>query len=295
MRTLQKAFVIGGLVSSLFAAYVPVAQAKITVGINAPRGELKTMKQWTEFGKYMSAKLGDTVEIKPYSPKNLIDAVKAGEMDFVLSNPTQTVILKETQGANPLATLNKKSGSQFAGVIVAKKGSGITKAEDLKGKKVMSLKFRQAAGAYTFQTYHLMQKGIDPHKDFASMKEGKKQDDLVLAVKAGVIDAAFVRTGILESMEKEGKIKMDEFVIVDQNTTDGFPIAHTTVLYPEWYLSAVKGTDQGLAEKAKTASLSLQSSEDAAKSAGINGFVEPVPLDTMTAALKALKIAPFDK
>jgi ABC-type phosphate/phosphonate transport system substrate-binding protein len=159
----------------------------------------------------------------------------------------------------------------------------------------MSLKFRSAAGAYTFQTYHLMQKGINPHKDFASFKEGKKQDDLVLAVKAGIIDAAFVRSGLLEAMQKEGKIKLNDFVVVDQRTGDGLPLLHTTELYPEWYLSALKGTDSALTTKVKDAALSLKPQDPAAHYAKIKGFVQPVSMDSMKAALKALKIKPYDQ
>ena len=295
MHSFHKVLLAGSLVSSVFSTFIPIAQADVNIGIIAPRGELKAMKRWSEFGKYLETQLGEKVTLKAYPPRKLVSAAEAREVDFMLSNPTQMVILKEVHGATPLATLNKKSGSQFAGVIVAKKGSGINKSEDLKGKKVMSLKFRQAAGAYTFQTYHLHNKGIDPHKDFASIKEGKKQDDLILAVKAGVIDAAFVRTGILEAMEKEGKIKMDDFVIVDQNTSDGYPMAHTTVLYPEWYLSSLKDTDAGKTEKLKMAALNIKSSDKAATTAKIKGFVTPVSLDGMTDALKALKIKPFDK
>jgi twitching motility protein PilJ len=295
MPTFKKSLIAASLIASAFAATIPVAQADINIGVIAPRGELKALKQWTDFGKYMSVSVGEKVTIKPYTPRNLISAAAEKKVDFMLSNPTQAMILKEVHGATPLATLNKKSGSQFAGVIVAKKGSGISKAEDLKGKKVMALKFRKAAGAYIFQTYHLVQKGIDPHKDFASITEGKKQDDLVMAVKSGKIDAAFIRTGILEAMDKEGKIKLDEFVIVDQNTTDGYPLAHTTALYPEWYLSSLKGTDAGKADKIKMAALALKPSDKAAKKAKIKGFVEPVSMDGMTAALKALKIKPFDK
>lgn len=295
MRRFHKALLLGGLVSSLFTIAAPVAQASVSIGVIAPRGELKSMKRWSDFGKYMSEKVGEKVSIKPLSPKKLIPTVQSGKVDFVLSNPTQAVILQEVHGAMPLATLNKKSGSQFAGVILAKKGNGISKAEDLKGKKVMALKFRRAAGAYTFQTYHLQQKGIDPHKDFAMFKEGKKQDDLVLAVKAGVIDAAFVRSGLVENMAKEGKVSMDDFVIVDQRDGDGLAAAHTTQLYPEWYLSAAKGTDNGLADKIKNASLALQASDKAAQTAKIQGFVEPVSMDSMKEALKALKITPYDK
>ena len=295
MPVFQKTLLAASLITIALATTIPVAQADINIGVLAPRGELKALKQWTDFGKYVAAHVGEEVTIKAYSPRNLISAAADKKVDFMISNPTQAMVLKEVQGATPLATLNKKSGSQFAGVIVAKKDSGISKAEDLKGKKVMALKFRQAAGAYIFQTYHLQQKGIDPHKDFASMKEGKKQDDLVMAVQAGNIDAAFIRTGILEAMEKEGKIKMGDFVVVDQNTTDGFPLAHTTALYPEWYLSSLKGTDTGKAEKVKMAALKLKSSDKAAKNAKIMGFVEPVSMDGMTDALKALKIQPFDK
>ena len=295
MRSSKQLLLVSGLVASLASTFIPAVQAATTVGVIAPRGELKTMKQWSEFGKYLSAKIGDSVEIKPYAPNKVIAAAKAGEVNFMLANPTQAVILQELNGATALATLNKKSGPQFAGVIVAKKGSGITKAEDLKGKKVMSLKFKRAAGAYTFQTYHLMQKGIDPHKDFASFQEGKKQDDLVLAVKAGVIDAAFVRSGILEAMEKEGKIKMDDFVVVDQRSGDGMSLAHTTELYPEWYLMSLQGTDTGMSDKVKLAALDLKDSDTAAQQAKIKGFVAPVSMDGMKAALKALKIQPYDK
>lgn len=294
MRTSKKTLLSVTFMASLCAAPLP-ALAGVSVGIIAPRGELITMKEWSAFGKYLSAQIGDTVEIKPFPARDLLAAAENKQVDFILTHPGQAIVLQDVQHATPLATLNMKSGSQFAGVIVAKKGSGITKAEDLKGKKVMSLKFRVAAGAYTFQTYHLMQKGIDPHKDFASFQEGKKQDDLVLAVKAGVIDAAFVRSGLLEAMAKEGKIKLDEFEIVDQRSGDGLPELHTTALYPEWYLFSLNGTDAGVAGKIKAASLNLKAGDEAAKDAKITGFVEPISLDGMKAALKALKIEPYDK
>lgn len=295
MRSTKHLLLVSSIFATLSTTFLPAAEATTTIGVIAPRGELKAMKKWSEFGKYMETKIGDSVVIKPYSPNKLIIAAKAGEVNFMLANPTQAVILKEIQGATPLATLNKQTGAQFAGVIVAKKGSGIRKAEDLKGKKVMALKFRRAAGAYTFQTYHLMQKGIDPHSDFASFKEGKKQDDLVLAVKAGLIDAAFVRSGILEAMEKEGKIKMDEFVVVDQRSGDGISQVHSTELYPEWYLMSLQGTDADKAAKVKVAALALKDADVAAQKAKIKGFVEPVSMNGIKAALKGLKIEPFDK
>ena len=292
--SIKKSCLIFFLGLSLFSVQ-SVSYAEVNVGVLAPRGKLNALKQWKDFAQYLQEQLQQTVNIVPLPPPDVLSAVKSREIDFLLTNPVHTVSAVESYGATLLATLNKLSGPEFAGVIVSKKGSGIKTSKDLLNKNVMSLKFKAAAGAYTFQTYHLHQRNIDPHKDFASMREGKKQDDLILAVKAGVIDAAFVRTGILESMEKEGKIKIDEFEIVDQHGPDELKLLHSTEHYPEWYLSSLKDTDAALAQKLGTAAMALSADHEAAKSAKIKGFVKPVKMDGMVAALKTLNIAPFNK
>jgi len=283
-------------VGATFSVFSPVfgVTDEIKIGVLAPRGELKALSNWSEFGAYMSGALGTPVKIIPLPPPRVLNEAKAGNVDFVLSHPSHTLAIEETLHGKPLATLNKDSGPKFGGVIIAKKGSGIARAEDLRGKNVMSLEFKTAAGAYIFQAFHLKQKGIDVHKDM-NLKAGKKQDDLVFAVRAGVIDAAFVRTGLLEAMEKEGKIKMDEFVIVDERKDVGFPFVHSTVLYPEWYLTVVTPSGKKVADKAKVAAVQMKPDMPAAKKAKIVGFVEPVPLGDMKAALKSLKITPYDK
>lgn len=266
----------------------------IKFGVLAPRGELKAQARWTALAEYLQAETGKQVSLVPLPPARVFNAASQQQVDFVLSHSPHTVQLQEKLGASILATLNTQAGPYFGGVIVASKESGIRSAEDLRGKKVMSLKFRAAAGAYIFQTYHLMNKGIDPHRDFAFLREGKKQDDLVLAVRNGLIDAAFVRTGLLEAMEREGKIKMDEFVVIDQQNDTDFSLRRSTTLYPEWCLSALPKVDAATTHKIKTAAMKLSAEHPAAQKARIKGFVEPVALDQIRQALHFLKISPFD-
>lgn len=274
---------------------IPHASADmLRLGVLAPRGELKAQTRWTELAAYLKQQTGHEVKLVPLSPPKVFNAAQQDQVDFVLSHSPHTVQLEEKLGARVLATLNKKDGPRFGGVIVAKKGNNIKTAEDLRGKTVMSLKFRAAAGAYIFQTYHLMSRGIDPHHDFASLREGKKQDDLVLAVNNGLIDAAFIRTGLLEAMDREGKIKMSDFEIVDKQTGEGFSLARSTALYPEWCLSALPNVNDEIATQIKSAALSLKSDQAAAKKARIQGFVEPVSLDEIKQALKFLKISPYN-
>lgn len=271
-----------------------LASAEIKIGVNAPRGEHKALKKFGPLGVYLEQELGDKVTLVPNKVSKLLKMMEKGEIDFVLANPVQTIIMAKERGTTPLVTMNKKSGPRFAGVIIAKKGAGITEAADLKGKKVMSLT-PSAAAAYVFQTYHLVQKGIDPRKDCAAFVQGKKLDDLVLAVKAGVMDAAFIKTGILETMSKEGKISMDDFVIVDERKDPGFSPRHTTQPYPNWYFSATKKADAGVSAKAKAALLKLDGNHPASKAAKIKGFVDALPLDDLKGALKTLKLRPYEK
>ena len=269
-----------------------VVAAEIKVGVQASRGALKALKRWDELGKYLESEVGSTVKIVPLNPAQTINAVAGGEIDYMLSNPVLAVALKVKHGARPIATMNKKSGSQFAGVIIAKKGNGITKASDLKGKKVMGFKFKRSAAAYVFQVKHLKDKGIDPHKDFAVFKEAKKQDDIVLAVQAGIFDAGFIKSGLLESMSKEG-INLADFTIIDKQN-DSLSALHSTALYPSWTMSVLKTAKTADSDKIKAALLKLTASSQASKTAKIVGFVEPLSLAKLSDTLKSLNLPPFN-
>ena len=106
MRTPHKLLLATALVITCLPLQLPTAAAAIDIGVMAPRGPLKAMKRWLEFGKYMSKELGEKVKITPLSPSNMMPVAQAGSVDFTLANPTMAVILQESYGATPLATLN---------------------------------------------------------------------------------------------------------------------------------------------------------------------------------------------
>ena len=93
------------------------------------------MEEWGELANYLSSEIGQPVKLVPLSMDNLASAIENRNVDILLVNPVQAVIAKEKGTFIPIATLKGKYGSQFAGVIIAKKGNGITKAADLKGKR----------------------------------------------------------------------------------------------------------------------------------------------------------------
>ncbi|ETX00894.1 MAG: hypothetical protein ETSY1_09600 [Candidatus Entotheonella factor] len=273
-----------------------LGHATIKIGVNAHRGAEYVKERWSDLARHLSEELGEPVKIIPLRVASLLSDVKRKQVDFVFSNPVQAVVLNAYLRTDPMVTLKTKAGSQFAGVIVARKDKGITRSHDLLGKKVVSMRFKVAAGGYIFQTYHLLKKGIDPHKDFASMKQLRSQDKLVQIVRKGIADAAFVRSGLLEKMAKAGKINMDDFVVVDhQDPNQEVPFVHTTQAYPEWYISAMPKTDEGIVKRLTAALLALPANSQAARVANIKGFVKPLPLDNLKAALKTLRVPPYTR
>lgn len=286
---------IRGLLLLLTANFLMVATAyaDLRLGVLANRGELEATARWNGFADYLTEALGEKVVLVPLHPSKVAAAAKGGEVDMLFSHSPHTVLATEVIGGTLLATLNTPAGSRFGGVIVARRDSGIKVAADLRGKKVMSLKFKAAAGAYIFQAYHLLTQGIDPHADFASLREGKKQDDLVLAVRNGFIDAAFVRTGLLEAMAKEGKIKIEDFQIVDQRQEAGFPFLLSTALYPEWGFTALPSIPVARHQVLQDALMKITPKMTIAQKGRMVGFVEPQPLDGMRAALQRLQITPY--
>lgn len=279
---------------ALSVSWIQTASADLDLAIVTPRGPLETTERWSGLAEYLSGKMNETVNILPLSTQKIMDAARAGEIDLVLSHSGDTsALLAELDGA-VLATVNTRDGARFGGVILAKKGSGITKLSDLRGKSIVSMKIDQAAGGYIFQAYELKKAGIDPRRD-VKITEGKKQDDLIMAVIQGKADAAFVRTGLIEEMAAEGKIKLADVEVVNAQHADGFGQALSTELYAEWCMTALSHVAGDTSRKLKAALLGLSPHSPASTQAHIQGFVDAVPLENIKSAMQSLKIAPFDK
>lgn len=278
----------------LSSAPMALMADEVRLGVQAPRGALHTLKRWDNTRKYLESQTGIKVKLVPLKPSVSVNAVKNNQVDMLLLNPVLTAAIIENYKYKPVLTLSLKSGPKFGGVIFAHKDSGIKTAADLKGKNVMAYKFRSSAAGYVFQVKHMQDKGIDSHKDFKSFRQAKKQDDIVFAVKNKLVDAGFVKTGLLEGMAKEGRININDFIIVDK-VDDDYLYLHSTKLYPAWTVSHKPDMQQAQVDKIKQALKKLDATHVASKSGKYSGFVDAISLSDLNETLKALKLPPFDK
>ncbi len=279
----------------LLVVFVGVAQAEIKVGVLAKRGAATAMGKWKATGDYLTAKLGEPVTIIPLKFTAIEPMVKDGKIDFMLANPAFYVEMEKKYGVKAVATLiNSRDGkalNAFGGVILVRANSPIKTLADIKGKKFMCVKYSSFGGAQMAWRLFL-ENGIDPKKDFAVFAEGKKHDNVVLAVKNGVMDAGTVRSDTLERMAAEGKINMADFRIINQ-VQDDFPFVHSTPLYPEWPMAALGHVDAGKGAKLGAALQAMTSGEQAAQNAKVVGWSAAADYGPVRDCLKAIKYGVF--
>ena len=230
-------------------------------------------------------------ELVTLSQESQFTQVEAGNLDFTTNNPLAAVQIRRLYDTEFLVTHSRpKTGILFSALIVVKQNSNIKTIENLRGKKVACVDFETAAAGCVFQIYHLQQKGINPFQDFSSFIENKSQDNIVLAVLNGTIDAGFIRTGQLEKMVEKGLINsIDELRIIDR-ADDNFPYAHTTSLYPEWPIAALKNTDPQLVQDVKAALLNIPPEHPALSAAKIESFAPVEDYEQLDRLIKTLKL-----
>jgi len=164
----------------------------------------------------------------------------------------------------PLAlAAEKKAGTKFRGIIIARKDSGIEKPQDLRGKKLVFVEKDSAAG-YIFQMMLLKKKGLDVHKDFVLLPFAKKHDNVALAVFNRVADAGGIREDDYEKLRD--KVDLSQIKIV------GY-----TDYFPNWPLFVISKMKRETAAKIQAALLKLKPGDPTSArvlgAAKLTGFV----------------------
>jgi two-component system sensor histidine kinase TtrS len=296
MRTIIKKRLGIFWVSLLFVVVfsVPV-HAGYNIGVLAKRGAPMCMKEWGATGAYLSQTLGEKFNIIPLKFTAIEPAIKSGKIDFLLANPAFFVTMQKKYGIHAISTMvNSRGGKalkEFGGVLFVRKDSDIKELSQVKGKKFMCVKYSSFGGGNMVWRL-LVENGINPKTDFSAVLEGKKHDNVVLAVQNGTVDVGTVRSDTLERMQEEGKIKMSDFRIIHQ-IKDNFPFVHSTRLYPEWPMAAAKSTPADLDHKVAAALTKMPEDSTAAKTAQIVGWTEPLDYAPVAQCLKSIKYGIF--
>ena len=197
--------------------------------------------------------------------------------------------------ASPLATLiNLEQGKPvrvFGGTMVSLSSRGdINQLADLEDKRIATSSMG-SFGGYQVQAYTLLQAQVTQGD---VVETGLPQDRAVEALLRGEVDAAFVRSGMIETLAREGKLDLAQIKVVNRQAMAGYPFAVSTPLFPEWPVIAMPHVKEELAVRVAGALLSLPHGGALATSMGIYGFTVPAEYEPVRSLMRELKVPPYD-
>ncbi|MDU0459949.1 MAG: phosphate/phosphite/phosphonate ABC transporter substrate-binding protein [Geobacteraceae bacterium] len=270
----------------------------VKIGYMLCNSEQETTERFQPLTRYLSDKTGVDFVMVPVDTNDFDKRFKNGEFTFTHTNSILYVILRENHGVELVASEKRgKFGSRTAGTIIARKGSGIEKLADIRGKR-MAFGPMLAPTGYLAEYDLMLAAGINPENDLGhyTIPSGSfKHEKLIYGVLYGQYDVAAAPILDIENMTREGKIAADDLVILAQS----IPIPYCT-------FAAAKGTDPALVRKVKDALMSLKPSDTAEvdgerlkvlKAAWIDGYEELLDSDfnPIREMAKRVNMPPYQK
>jgi diguanylate cyclase (GGDEF)-like protein/PAS domain S-box-containing protein len=283
-----------------FTALPVQAEPSIRLGVLAFRPKDQAMKQWQPLATHIEKSIGRKVELAAYNYHDLNAAIRQKTVDIVLTNPGHYILLKRRSAMSaPLATQITREGntdiSSFGGLIFTRAdNTKINSLKDLAGKRIAATDI-DSLGGYQMQAFEMLVADVPLPDKNMFLSTGMPHDRVEEAVMAGRADVGFVRSGVIESLVREKKIKLADIKILNQQHIPSFPYLISTRLYPEWPVAVMPQVDEKLARRLTVALLSLPSTSPAARAAGIGGFTVPADYSGVEEVLRKLRMPPFDE
>ncbi|WP_181015578.1 PhnD/SsuA/transferrin family substrate-binding protein [Alkalispirochaeta sphaeroplastigenens] len=272
-----------------------------TLGVLAFQSVSVTEAQWQPLVDYLNATVeGIDLEIRAFNYPDLERAIQQGELDYVLTNPGHYIILRHRERFSaPLASLIQQVDGEpirgFGGVMVVPAGrDDIGSAGDLRGKTVAAVS-PNSLGGYLAQAFELRNHGVVDKAHLNLVFTGMPHAAAIETMLKGEADAAFVRSGVLESLIREGRLHEDEILLLNPVSHPGFPQALSTPLYPEWPFVVLTDSDEEMALRVAAAVLSLPHDGEVSRQLGIQGFTIPADYRPVEELLRTLRQPPFDQ
>lgn len=278
----------------------PAVQAiqPVSIGVLSHRGDEVTLHHWSKTADYLSRALPEyRFYIDPLDFDEVDEAVGAGLVDFILVNPAIYVNLETRHRVSRIATMKNRWGNEvfniFASVVFARaERYDLNTLEDLHDSTFAAVD-ETSLGGFQMTLRELKTEGINPYRDFVDLKFMGTHDAVVMAVREGKVDAGTVRSDILERMADEGRIRLNEFRIINQHHYADFPLLHSTRLYPEWPFSKVRYTSNELAHQVSIVLAEMPEDDPAAVIGNYAGWTIPLDYQPVHNLLRELQLPPY--
>ena len=278
---------MASVISNAADTPTPIADKVLKVGVRAHSGIEASKKKWDKTIHTLSKKIdGYRFELIPIiSFQKMRTAVKNKQIDFVLTNPFAYIELNKQSGVHRILTLNKKqpngiASTAFASVIFTRSDrNDINSISDIQNKSIMGV-HQEAFGGWLMALRELNHAGYDPHDHSSEIlfTSDNTHHSVVYSVLSGAADIGTIRTGILEQLAAQGKIKLNSIKILNPHN-DKLGALHSTQHYPEWPFAVLPHISSELSNYVFRTLLEIQPDSAAALTGGYTNWAVPLGYD----------------
>lgn len=254
----------------------------VNVGVLAHRGTGDLEANWAPLRDHLDAAVpGSRFQFIPVTLVSAQGQLENRNLDFLITNPGHYVTLERDFPMSVLATRVRHAPSgeitrAFGSVVFTAATSDIAALRDIAGRSVLAVD-AAAFGGFQVAWHEFAHQGIDLFRDPASLSfSGFPQDQIVTRVLAGEVDVGIVRSGLLEAMAREGRIRLDDVRVLNPNADYAHPVRLSTRLYPEWPFLALAGTDATMRNAVARALLDTSAPEARARLGLADSWEAPV-------------------
>lgn len=209
--------------SVLLSSQVAASQQPYVLSMLPLFSATEIQSRTTPLAEYLSRETGHPFEVEVKGDYALFTEGMEKGIDIAFTNPVFYATASDHHEVIAMASKGQ-SGTKFRGMIVTRADSSIQRPIDLIGKRV-GYNGPRAGAAYLSQRLSLLEHGVDTKRDLTLIKPvNNKQENTLLSVYAGDLDAGFVRESALTTVER--------FVPANQ-----LRILMKTAWIPQWALS----------------------------------------------------------
>lgn len=270
----------------------------VRIGVSAVNGKEEALRQWGGLADALHhAVPGKRFTIVPVVHDEMEALLKEGRLQFLLLGPTFYVDFEVRYGISRLATLVRATSkgplSGLGGVVAVRSSrKDLHEPTDLRRKSVIGT-HAIALGGWMSQIREFKRLGLSSD-DFSRVNWAATYDTALLDMLEGKADAAFVRTGIIEKLVRDGRIAASEVKVLRFAVAPiGYPLEISTRSYPEWAFAKTLSASDDLAKRVVLALLDLPADARIRKTAGIEGFAVPLDYAPVHDLMRDMKVGPY--
>jgi diguanylate cyclase (GGDEF)-like protein/PAS domain S-box-containing protein len=270
------------------------SQSVLRFGILAHDDHYQSVQDYMGLQDFLAEQLApDLVELVVIEPSNLDLMDIRSKTDILLTDPYHYLLLNHKGDLPPplLSQMMLTDTGLFdlaGGVIFCRADNPVCDLSQIT-KASIATTGRYSLLGYVAQLKELQQMDIQPPAELVHHLASEQA--VIAAIKSKQMDIGFVRSGVLENMERLGELKPAQMKVLNPQQLAELPVQSSTRLYPDWPVLMMQTVS---VEQMNRLMAALLNWEKKARATGSNkAFGAPANYQSVEYSLQSLSLPPF--